>query len=1111
VRIRKLFSASLAAAIVVGMTVAVSAHITASNPGFEITSDFGPRFLPAADFHKAIDYGAAAGVSLPLLEAGSISRLSFADGGVNPLTNQILILELNTTNGHHFRYLHIFNNTALPINSGEFALSTTTAGNLCIIHWAEGSNRTQADYVLAAVANGLVQAGGFPVLDTSGNQARTQTVGASPIAPSGTSGNYAAHMHIDMGYGISGSPLAHIEHAVSSFTVQFLDGNGNARPNGYVVSSSDTATTFIKARVNSGTGKDLDILQIYVDAQDDAHLVRSFEFGGLTADHDPRHTDIENNGAADLDGPVYSDGVRNGVRPGGVGLEDFVYTDWESAQSAVSPNRLADGEHHLVACWTNIREQTNCDTQVSFLIDRSSPTASARDQDDRPIPDGGTTQSSVITITAQDTGSGLAQIDFQGYEPFLLYGTTEQVEVEFAAVNSGTNTIHIKDVAGNTSTLMIFETNVFPIVDYGRGSAAGPSAMTWSEIIPTRLTFALYDPTNTGLLNAQVGGPATLTCTPSSPFPPETMSASCTIDVAQAGDCTFSASNASGVTNLTWKEVQLAASTATGITSDFVGGMLHADLRLRVDSTAGLHQIQSFNTAQPDQVDTRQSTEFGDLPDMRTMSVVPKTRTYNVTDTMGNQVSFQTSLVMTPNYQFGVGGSFAGPNEPLLSPGTYILESKTVSLGPDIGTIYGATITAPGNIGFALLMPPVLDSTTGSELGYKSNIPVGGVWCASGPPYVISNVPIVTQTQTQGEVYAVIDGNQHPIGTWAETRSEVEPNVYVVNRTSDVVSNRIFPINGTVSFRYSVSFTGGIFRAYCPAVDPNNNNNCLVAGGYVIGPAIDGPALAQLNIAATPSSPLQTFTVLPGSNQTLPLEPNISMSGLNVTQAGTIQVSQAMSRPPPGWVDINNRVAYVLSMTPASPPFWSGPFSLSVPSQLQLPPGYDASKVVALFYPNSDSSLYPQIIPASGGNVTLTGPGIVEFVVSMFSNPTTVSLNDFSITSDPPTPTLSDSSSDPRTRQLLSVLASQGLVPAGPLVIAGPDRLAFSPPALVTYRPASSGSNQQFAQVALNNGQISPLAGLRYYPGSNLYAGLVIQLHSCPVQFKMKHFCPKFG
>lgn len=360
-------------------------HQTVPFTEFPITSDFGPRFLTANnrfDFHKAIDWSRAAGLSVPLLEAGSVIRLSYSTLAepLNPQAGGILIFE--TVGEHRFRYLHMFNNAALPIDSGDFTLALTDNNRLAIIKWA---NRTslKAAYVIAEESGDMIQLPAGLVLNQDGSapietiNALTTTNNAS-IGPSGGSGGFSPHMHVDHGFvqiggqtvAASENPLAHVGHAISGFAVTFLDRNGAQRQDGFIVHRGNADDAFIKIRADTTNGKNLDRVEFLVDGQVGiGNRVRDFQFGGLTSEHDSLNTDVE------LDPGTRSNGLTDGVvTAGAVGIEEFVYNGWDTAAtpSALRPNSLEDGEHTLYACLTNIKSQRFC-TPVKFVV-KTPPT-----------------------------------------------------------------------------------------------------------------------------------------------------------------------------------------------------------------------------------------------------------------------------------------------------------------------------------------------------------------------------------------------------------------------------------------------------------------------------------------------------------------------------------------------------------------------------------------------------------------------------------------------------------------------------------------------------------------------------------------------------------------
>src|SRR5687767_288337 len=100
---QRLFKSGLLIALAI---TAAQAHETIPNPGFDITSDFGPRILDneTRDFHRAIDYSRAEHLSIPLLEDGRITRLSYStlSDPLDPQAGGILIVEISSA--HKFRY-----------------------------------------------------------------------------------------------------------------------------------------------------------------------------------------------------------------------------------------------------------------------------------------------------------------------------------------------------------------------------------------------------------------------------------------------------------------------------------------------------------------------------------------------------------------------------------------------------------------------------------------------------------------------------------------------------------------------------------------------------------------------------------------------------------------------------------------------------------------------------------------------------------------------------------------------------------------------------------------------------------------------------------------------
>ena len=362
----------------------------APDPGYYITSDFGPRTVAGGTpFHKAIDMRRGAGLGVPLLEDGTVTSLT---------RGNTQLVSLVVTGQHTFRYLHFFDDTALPIVSGAFVLARASDNSLAIVRLAGAPG--EASYIISPNAGNTVtitaQRAGLPnppftfMTAGGGAPATTEnalTTGNHPDAgPSGGSGGFAVHMHVDHGVvgnvSVSMNPLFHMADRTSRFIAALRDRDNVNRPRGYAVGPNEPLSTFLKLNVrsepepndtaaNSTVAKDLESVRIYVDQVNPAHLVREYVYGGQTDAHDPINTDVGN---GDL-----SNGTTNGVETGGVGNESFVYNDWDSAGPAGQrPSDLPEGAHEFVFVLRDVHDNIpfadGVDLRFPFNVDRTAPT-----------------------------------------------------------------------------------------------------------------------------------------------------------------------------------------------------------------------------------------------------------------------------------------------------------------------------------------------------------------------------------------------------------------------------------------------------------------------------------------------------------------------------------------------------------------------------------------------------------------------------------------------------------------------------------------------------------------------------------------------------------------
>ena len=253
--------ALLVAALVAAPILAGAHPNDVPDPGFYITSDFGPRDAGgnASRFHRSIDYRRHVGRAVPLLEDGTVTEIN------RPNT----MVSLVVVGVHTFRYLHFFDDTALPIVAGSFVLARSSDNNLAIVRMSGVAGR--ASYIISPTANRTVTIStarpGLPpvpfVFMTADGMAQARTINAVTVAanpdagPAGGSGGFAVHMHVDHGLvagtntQVSMNPLLHIADRESRFIAFLRDRTDIGRVAGYAVGPLDTTSTFLKLRVNS--------------------------------------------------------------------------------------------------------------------------------------------------------------------------------------------------------------------------------------------------------------------------------------------------------------------------------------------------------------------------------------------------------------------------------------------------------------------------------------------------------------------------------------------------------------------------------------------------------------------------------------------------------------------------------------------------------------------------------------------------------------------------------------------------------------------------------------------------------------------------------------------
>jgi len=750
------------------------------------------------------------------------------------------------------------------------------------------------------------------------------------------------------------------------------------------------------------------------------------------------------------------------------------------------------------------------DTSVLFTVARP-PTITATDISGRDIDDGATTASPLVKINVFSGGTaGLSEIYFPGFGPYPLKDVMED-HVTFQVVNPGINMVSVVDIAGNeTSTSFDFK-NVKPVLTLtGRNvslqNIIGDQTTNPSEMVPSTITASAVDPTGQGFTAVQITGTGEVDCAPALPVPSGTTSVSCTIIMTAPGQHKFTVSNALGGSSIIWRGTRLTATIAPTVTGAFQGAAFHAAVELAVNSDLGIDNIQSYEVSSPSQIDRRAGTSFGDLPDMTMLSTVPYQRNYMITDVEGNQTFMSTRLELGWRLVGGDSNLSALTESGELSPGLY------TTYGPDTNVDLTEEMSWNGlkqDLADALIIGNMTDSRTG-QLYPNMEGGTGGYQTGQYDGVVsvpANNVPVLQsgQIQEQGSITVYADSGSNEF-TIFQVQASYECGG-VGGRLTFTPVDQIRAVGRNVRLRFvsSILQPSGVCSSRCNEYDPNGTT-CI--RGFSTFPNVGAPALTMgimLSTSSAGASGGGGLQIWPGSNQTLTPGPNVSVSGLNAIGAGTIRVDfDQATQTPLGWIDSNSSLSYNLVMSTYQ--FWSGPFTITLPTAGGVPPGYDASQVKALFFPTdqgSEGSVRTheyEVLPASLGgdqiSVQVNGPGRIQIVTSVFKSPVSVTHNGLTVVSEPPAATLADVFSDARSAQALNVLASQGLALVGQATVAGPSGRGFNPPALVSYAPPQTQSGAHLAQVTLADAIQTALAGAEYDPYSNTYAGYVSAFHS---------------
>lgn len=354
-----------------------SPQVTIGTYTTEITSDFGPRKVGNEfQFHRAIDLKGAAGTAFPLIKGGKVVELKYAADGSN-----ILICTIEVSSTEKYRYLHMFSNATLPIDSGDFTLCKTKRDDqYAIICW-ENKSQNRAKYIISTAVNDTVEIYGNIVLTKTGNEAEKTTTNLNPtdhpyIGPIGTSGGYPAHMHIDMGYKVNKNPLYYIPHnREENFEIGLWDKNNRDRENGWIVKKDDANSYYLKITLTSVATLNLDEILIYIDNGDDNNLLWKFSYGGKpkadgTANF-PIHTDVEKGACSNgtTDGVYSVDKDNNGESE--EGYERFIFSKWEESlevKDSLRVSKLKTGEHELIIKAKNVMGENKGEKRIKFNI-----------------------------------------------------------------------------------------------------------------------------------------------------------------------------------------------------------------------------------------------------------------------------------------------------------------------------------------------------------------------------------------------------------------------------------------------------------------------------------------------------------------------------------------------------------------------------------------------------------------------------------------------------------------------------------------------------------------------------------------------------------------------
>jgi hypothetical protein len=756
---------------------------------------------------------------------------------------------------------------------------------------------------------------------------------------------------------------------------------------------------------------------------------------------------------------------------------------------------------------------------ITFLVDRTSPTAQALDFVQNSIGDGGTTQSSTIYIVATDAGSGIAEMDFPGFDPLMFEGESVATGT-FEGVESGVYLVKVIDAAGNVHQVDFTVSRPEPSLSFTDGdriayqAVQGPQTDNPSST-HLQYSFEINDPL--GVQSITAPGSVSITvpagASPSN-IPPGTNHIVGVVNLSGSGPYFFSVANTAGTTSVLWRVVDLSVALAPTSTAVLEGTSIHARAQLDYTSTLGVTKVPSFNGATPDVIGDATSGYLGDFPEMISATTATYTRLYYVTDGENNQTLYST--VYVDNVAFGVGFSSGGVGVP----------GSTIKRYSAMSALSSATVNPGVLIGFPTLGPSAYMGQTWGAM-------------AGGDPIILStglityaNVSFgpgtgtgpIGGTQAVGSVKVyLMTGDQPDPMQMAREQEIAEGNISLLSISSPTATPpyAIKPVTSfnfmgapmsmdlytALRFEITTDPQPNFIPATCTLVDSANFSNCL--GGNYFTPNLDAAVSFITPFLSTGVGSYGGFyspgVIFPGGPYTISLAPGVSVI-MSAHDRGFLSLNHRMLSLP-GWTDINGAIGYQIEQS--QPGFVDANFIVTLPLNTL---GLDAAtltNIKVLYFPDDPVSGAPSICgppdiitPTINGNsVTFAYSKFGTFKVtsSIFGSAAIASLNGLRFTSNAPGVDLQPASGDQRISQLLSVIGGRGLAVAGTGVIAGPTGRTFSPPAVFSYTPPGqvpgTVGTAQFHQFSLD-GTGDQFIAANYDAACNSYNGVVGGFHS---------------